>query len=117
MLVARMNTMTIADLKTINEQLVEAQLDYSAKKLLYKENEAELLLNTDFEEVLKTKRPTVAQKDSYVLLQLRELKHEVNHALVLVEKLKREYEIEKLSIKFQGEFMNTIAEGVMIDDD
>ena len=109
--------MTIEELKTINDKLVDAQLDYSAKKLLYKEAEAHLLLETDFEEVLGKKRPTVAEKDSYVLLQLKEAKHEVNHALALVEKLKREYEICKLSIKFQGDFIKTVVQGVELDDD
>ena len=51
--------MAIQHLKSINEQLVDAQLDYSVKKLLYKEKEAKLLLETDFEEVLGKKRPTV----------------------------------------------------------
>ena len=40
--------MAIQHLKSINEQLVDAQLDYSVKKLLYKEKEAKLLLETDF---------------------------------------------------------------------
>ena len=117
MLVVRMNTMTIETLKSINDKLVEAQLEHSALKLLYKEREADLLLNTDFEETLGKKRPTVAEKEAYITLELANAKHKLNHAMVLVEKLKREYEIEKLSIKFQGTFLNTIAEGVMIDDD
>ena len=54
--------MAIQHLKSINEQLVDAQLDYAAKKLLYKEKEADLLLNTDFEETLGKKRPTVDEK-------------------------------------------------------
>ena len=41
--------MAIQHLKAINEELVDAQLDYAAKKLLYKEKEAELLLKSDFE--------------------------------------------------------------------
>ena len=116
-LAVRTNTMTIETLKSINDKLVEAQLEHSALKLLYKEREADLLLNTDFVQVLDTKRPTVAEKEAYITLQMADAKHKLNHAMVLVEKLKREYEIEKLSIKFQGTFLNTIAEGVMIDDD
>ena len=108
--------MAIQHLKSINEQLVDAQLDYSVKKLLYKEKEAELLLNTDFEEVLGKKRPTVDEKKSWLLLQMKEDKHEVNHAEALVDKLKRDYEIEKLNIRFTGNFLNTIA-GVCEDDD
>ena len=109
--------MAIQHLKAINEQLVEAQLDYAAKKLLYKEKEADLLLNTDFEETLGKKRPTVDEKKSWLLLQMKEAKHEVNHAEVLVEKLKRDYEIEKLNIRFTGDFLSTIATGAGLDDD
>lgn len=109
--------MAIQHLKAINEQLVEAQLDYAAKKLLYKEKEAELLLNTDFEETLGKKRPTVDEKKSWLLLQMKEAKHELNHAEVLVEKLKRDYEIEKLNIRFTGDFLSTIATGAGLDDD
>ena len=109
--------MAIQHLKAINEQLVEAQLDYAAKKLLYKEKEADLLLNTDFEETLGKKRPTVDEKKSWLLLQMKEAKHELNHAEVLVEKLKRDYEIEKLNIRFTGDFLSTIATGAGLDDD
>ena len=109
--------MAIQHLKAINEQLVDAQLDYAAKKLLYKEKEADLLLNTDFEETLGKKRPTVDEKKSWLLLQMKEAKHELNHAEVLVEKLKRDYEIEKLNIRFTGDFLTTIATGAGLDDD
>ena len=109
--------MAIQHLKAINEELVEAQLDYAAKKLLYKEKEADLLLNTDFEEALGKKRPTVDEKKAYLLLQMKEDKHTLNHAEILVEKLKREYEIEKLNIRFTGNFLSTIATGAGLDDD
>lgn len=107
--------MAIQHLKAINEQLVDAQLDYAAKKLLYKEKEADILLNTDFEEALGKKRPTVDEKKAYILRQMKEDKHEVNHAEILVEKLKREYEIEKLNIRFTGDFLSTIATGAGLE--
>ena len=107
--------MAIQHLKAINEQLVEAQLDYAAKKLLYKEKEAELLLNTDFEEVLGKKRPTVDEKKAWLLLEMKEAKHELNDAEVLVEKLKRDYEIEKLNIRFTGDFLTTVATGAGLE--
>ena len=107
--------MAIQHLKSINEQLVDAQLDYAAKKLLYKEKEADLLLNTDFEEVLGKKRPTVDEKKAWLLLQMKEAKHELNHAEVLVEKLKRDYEIEKLNIRFTGDFLTTVATGAGLE--
>jgi hypothetical protein len=122
MLIVNRNTwrninMAIQHLKAINEQLVDAQLDYAAKKLLYKEKEADLLLNTDFEETLGKKRPTVDEKKSWLLLQMKEAKHELNHAEALVDKLKRDYEIEKLNIRFTGDFLTTIATGAGLDDD
>ena len=107
--------MAIQHLKAINEQLVDAQLDYAAKKLLYKEKEADLLLNTDFEETLGKKRPTVDEKKSWLLLQMKEAKHELNHAEVLVEKLKRDYEIEKLNIRFTGDFLSSVATGAGLE--
>ena len=107
--------MAIQHLKSINEQLVDAQLDFSAKKLLYKEREAKILLETDFEEALGKKRPTVDEKKAYILLQMKEDKHEVNHAEILVERLKREYEIEKLNIRFTGDFLSSIATGAGLE--
>jgi hypothetical protein len=109
------NNMAIQQLKSINEQLVDAQLDFAVKKLLYKEKEAKLLLETDFEEVLGKKRPTVDEKKSWLLLQMKEAKHELNHAEVLVEKLKRDYEIEKLNIRFTGDFLTTVATGAGLE--
>ena len=107
--------MAIQHLKSINEQLVDAQLDYAAKKLLYKEREADLLLNTDFEEVLGKKRPTVDEKKAWLLLEMKEAKHELNDAEVLVEKLKRDYEIEKLNIRFTGDFLSSVATGAGLE--
>ena len=107
--------MAIQHLKSINEQLVDAQLDFSVKKLLYKEKEAKLLLETDFEEVLGKKRPTVDEKKAWLLLQMKEAKHEVNHAEALVDKLKRDYEIEKLNIRFTGDFLTTVATGAGLE--
>ena len=107
--------MAIQHLKAINEELVDAQLDYAAKNLLYKEKEADLLLNTDFEEVLGKKRPTVDEKKAWLLLEMKEDKHELNDAEVLVEKLKRDYEIEKLNIKFTGDFLTTVATGAGLE--
>ena len=107
--------MAIQHLKAINEKLVDAQLDFSVKKLLYKEKEAKLLLETDFETVLGKKRPTVDEKKAWLLLQMKEDKHEVNHAEVLVEKLKRDYEIEKLNVRFTGDFLSTVATGAGLE--
>ena len=109
--------MTIQHLRAINEQLVEAQLDYAAKKLLYKEKEADILLNTDFTEVLGKSRPTVDEKKAYLLLEMKEDKHALNDAELLVEKLKRDYDIEKLNIRFTGDFLTEVVKGAKLDDD
>ena len=107
--------MAIQQLKSINEQLVDAQLDFAVKKLLYKEKEAKLLLETDFETELGKKRPTVDEKKGWLLLQMKEAKHELNHAEILVEKLKREWEIEKLNIRFTGDFLSSVATGAGLE--
>ena len=107
--------MTVQKLIAINEQLTDATLSYAASKLLYKEREADLLLNTDFAEVLGKSRPTVAEKDAYVLIQLQELKSEVDQLSVKVDDLKRRYEIEKLNIRFTGDFLSSIATGAGLE--
>ena len=107
--------MAIQHLKSINEQLVDAQLDYATKKLLYKEKEAKLLLETDFEETLGKKRPTVDEKKSWLVLQMKEAKQELNDAEVEVDRLKRDYEIEKLNIRFTGDFLSTVATGAGLE--
>lgn len=109
--------MTIQHLKAISQSLTNAQLDYFSQKLLYKEEEAKLLLNTNFEEELGKSRPTVAEKDAFVTLKLKPIKEEVDKAAVIVEDLKRDYEIEKLNIKFTGDFLTTVATGAGLDDD
>lgn len=106
----------IDDLNNINEQLVDATLDYSAKKLSLKEKEAQLQLKTDFAAVLNNKRPTVDDKKAFIFLQVKDLKKEVEEAACLIDELKRSYDIKKLEGKMTGNFLNTIA-GVVDDDD
>ena len=108
--------MAIQHLKAISEGLTNAQLDYYAQKLIYKEEEAKLLLETNFEEELGKSRPTVAEKDAFVTLKLKPIREEVDKLSVVVESLKRDYEIEKMNVRFTGNFLNTIA-GVCEDDD
>ena len=107
--------MTVQKLIAINERLTNAQLDYYAQKLIYKEEEAKLLLETNFEEELGKSRPTVAEKDAYVTLKLKPIKEEVDKLSVMVDSLKRDYEIEKLNVKFTGNFLNTIATGAGLE--
>ena len=109
--------MTVQKLIAINEELTDAVLNHAATKLRYKELEADLLLNTQFEEVLGKSKPTVAEKDAYVLLQLKDLKEEVDQLQARVDDLKRRYEIEKINIRFTGDFLTQIATGAGLDDD
>lgn len=106
----------IEELKQASEDIIELTLDYSAKKLLLKEKEAKLMLETDFEEVLGKKRPTVDEKKSYITLNTLKDKEALDKSTAEMEKAKRTYEIRKLECKMTGNFLNTIA-GVCEDDD
>ena len=106
----------IEELKQASEAIINLTLDYSAKKLLLKEKEAKLMLETDFEEVLGKKRPTVDEKKSYITLNTVKDKEALDKSTAEMEKAKRTYEIRKLECKMTGNFLNTIA-GVCEDDD
>jgi hypothetical protein len=106
----------IEDLQQASEDIINLTLDYSAKKLLLKEKEAKLMLETDFEEVLGKKRPTVDEKKSYITLNTLKDKEALDKSTAEMEKAKRTYEIRKLECKMTGNFLNTIA-GVCEDDD
>ena len=106
----------IEELQQASEDIIELTLDYSAKKLLLKEKEAKLMLETDFEEVLGKKRPTVDEKKSYITLHTLKDKEALDKSTAEMEKAKRTYEIKKLECKMTGNFLNTIA-GVCEDDD
>ena len=106
----------IEELQQASEDIIELTLDYSAKKLLLKEKEAKLMLETDFEEVLGKKRPTVDEKKSYITLNTLKDKEALDKSTAEMEKAKRTYEIRKLECKMTGNFLNTIA-GVCEDDD
>lgn len=97
------------DLYKLNQTIVETSIDYSVKKIELKKTEAKLLLETDFEEKLGKKRPTVGEKEAYIFLQLEELKKELDDCYYELEAAKRGYEIKKLETKVQGTFLNTIA--------
>ena len=113
----KMNTMTIIeDLYKINQTIVETSIDYSIKKIDLKKTEANLLLNTNFEETLGKKRPTVDEKKAYLLLQTADLKEELEAIESNLDALKREYSIKKLEAKMTGNFLNTLA-GVVDNDD
>ena len=106
----------IEELQKASEDIIMLTLDYSAKKLLLKEKEAKLMLETDFEEVLGKKRPTVDEKKAYITLNTLKDKEALDKSTAEMEKAKRTYEIRKLECKMTGNFLNTIA-GVCEDDD
>ena len=112
-----MSIMTIIeDLYKINQEIISTSLDYSIRKMDLKKKEAELQLNTNFEEVLGKSRPTVADKEAYITLQTEDLKHKVDEAENNLDGLKRLYIIKKLEAKMTGNFLNTLA-GVVDDDE
>ena len=113
----RKMTMTIIeDLYKINQDIVSTSLDYSIKKMDLKKKEADLLLKTNFEEVLGKSRPTVGDKEAYITLQTEELKLKVDEAEMNLDGLKRLYSIKKLEAKMTGNFLNTLA-GVVDNDE
>ena len=105
----------IEELHNLNDSIVDLTIEYYIKKMDLKKKEAKLLLETDFETVLGKKRPTVAEKDAWVLLQTTELKDAVVEAQAQLDSVKRGYEIKKMEAKYQGNFLNTIA-GVVRDE-
>ena len=102
-------TSIIEELQQISDTIFDLSITYSVKKIEYKKQEAKLLLETDFEAKLGKKRPTVAEKEAYVFLQLEELKKEYDDCYYELEQAKREYEIKKMEVNFTGNFLNTIA--------
>ena len=105
----------VDDLKTISETIFDLSITYSVKKIEYKKAEAKLMLETDFETVLNKKRPTVGEKEAYIFLELEELKKEYDDCYYELENAKRDYEIKKMELSVQGNFLNTIA-GVVSDE-
>jgi len=108
--------MTIEELKKLNEEIIAATLDYQAMRINLKSKEADLLLNTDFEAVLGKKRPTVGEKEAYILSQVKDEKLIVEKQSMNVEGLKRLFEIYKLEVKFNGEIVKDIIQGVELDE-
>ena len=105
----------VSELKDISETIFDLSITYSVKKIEYKKAEAKLMLETDFETVLNKKRPTVAEKEAYVFLELEELKKEYDDCYYELEAAKRDYEIKKMELNVQGNFLNSIA-GVVSDE-
>ena len=89
----------IEDLYKINQEIVTTSLEYSVRKMELKKKEAELLLKTNFEEVLGKSRPTVGDKEAYITLQTEELKHKVDEAEMNLDGLKRSFIIKNLKQK------------------
>lgn len=99
----------IEELHNLNDSIFDLSITYSVKKIEYKKAEANLMLNTDFEEVLGKKKPTVGEKEAYIFLELEELKKELDDCYYELEAVKRGYEIKKLECNVTGNFLNTVA--------
>jgi len=76
-----------------NEQLTCAINDYISLKLSYKQKSNELLLTTNFKEVLDESRPTVAMKEAWIENQLFDLKMEMEMAKENVKIITRDIEL------------------------
>ena len=83
----------IGEKRIKNAQLNFAINDYTSLKLQYSQKNNNLLLNTDFEEVLGKKRPTVAEKEAYIETQLVTLKSELTIAKENINSIKRDIDI------------------------
>ena len=89
----------IGEKKIKNAQLNFAINDYTSLKLQYLQKNNDLLLNTDFEEVLGKKRPTVGEKEAYIENKLFTLKSELTIAKENVASIKRDIDILNDEIK------------------
>ena len=108
--------MTIGELKKLNARIVSEMLDYQVMKINLKSKEADLLLHTDFEAVLGKKRPTVGEKEAYILQEIKDEKLNVEKQSINVEGLKRLFEIYKLEVKFNGEVISELIQGAEYDE-
>ena len=89
----------IQKLKELNEDINDAQNICNESRLKLKTTEAELWLNTNWEEELGNKKPTIKDKESWIITQVDYLREEVNEHQTLLDYLKREYEIIKLEVE------------------
>ena len=83
----------LGEKKIKNAQLNFAINDYPSLKLQYLQKNNNLLLNTDFEEVLGKTRPTVGEKEAYIETQLFTLKSELEIAKENVASIKRDIDL------------------------
>jgi hypothetical protein len=83
----------INEKKIRNAQLNFAANDYISLKMSYQQKANELLLTTNFKEVLDESRPTVAMKDAWIENQLMDEKMEMNIAKENVNAIKRDIDI------------------------
>ena len=89
----------INEKKLKTEELNAAMDDYISLKLQYAQKNNELLLTTNFKEVLNESKPTVAMKEAWIENQLFDLKTELNIAEVNVKTIKKAIEIINDEIK------------------
>ena len=83
----------ISEKRVKNTQLNFAINDYTSLKLQYSQKSNDLLLNTNFEEVLVKKRPTVGEKEAYIENKLFTLKSELTIAKENINSIKRDIDI------------------------
>ena len=80
-------------------KLNEALVALNKANIEYSEKSHEIMLKTDFKEVLNESRPTVAQKEAYIDNELKKVVASVKTEETNVEVLKNEIRVLDASIK------------------
>ena len=80
-------------IKKLNDKIEQLENEYIDAKFDYEQERAEMLLGTDFGAVIGKAKPTVAEKDAYISLQLGDKKVHYKRLGVEIDSLKRLFEI------------------------
>ena len=81
------------ELLELNQEIDDMMDEYINAKMYYETKKAELLLGTDFGAVLGKAKPTVAEKEAYLSLELKDDKANYKYIKATVDSLKRKLEI------------------------
>ena len=81
------------DIRKLNEEIEDLEDDYWNAKKEYETQRAEILLNTDFGSAIGKAKPTVAEKDAYIELQVGDIRLDYRMIRVTLESKKRLFQI------------------------
>ena len=95
------DTQLLEQKEQLIESINEARNFYTDKNVEYKKKNCELLLETDFVEVLNKSRPTVDEKNAYVDLNTLELKEKKEKAYNDIKYLEMKLDLinDKISLE------------------